>query len=422
MRTCILLVCVMLLCAVANADARTITRTIRTPEGKLAAGAKVTVRYFTADALLMEKQVRANAQGVVRVEVKSAPSARGYLLIDVPGSALAISTFSFFDDQGLLDFIGGGTITLAPAFTQTGTVVDSAQQPVPRAQVAVLQITDDIPLNSARPRIVTPVCRATCDTRGRFTLRGISDCTLLPAQLIAACSVDGKPLVGESAKFFFSAKQRQPQQIEVGATMALEGKVVDAAGTPVAGVLVRLVGIPGVWLQSLGAVQTDAQGIYRFPTVPKNAARIYALAAPEGYAPGVVPAYRQFGAYGDQERPPATATAPPLEVRRLSEPTKIQVLDAGTQQPLRGWLQLSVPLCAGLFDAQLGWVGRVMTTASINKDGAATLRLPPGTHTVEMHREDNGKSEATVTVPAEGVVTLTVGGEGVKRRAPHSMP
>jgi len=178
----LLVLLVALGCALGE-ETMTVSRKILLPDGKPAVGAKVIIRSFAQVKLLQEVQATTGPDGIVTAVVQyrsfntggpqgpGGPASYGYMMVDMPGCALAFGKLMAPKPAatgngapaapagpklgGMPSFPSGGgkktdenVLKLAPAYTQTGQVVDAAtKQPVPNASVFVGTLARSVPVN-----------------------------------------------------------------------------------------------------------------------------------------------------------------------------------------------------------------------------------------------------------------------------------
>ncbi|HOF88941.1 MAG TPA: hypothetical protein PLZ36_12700 [Armatimonadota bacterium] len=447
---CLLALLVALGCAVAQ-ETVTVSRKILLPDGKPAAGVKVIIRSFAQVKLLQEVEATTGQDGVVTATVQyrsfntggpqgpGGPTSYGYLVVDVPGCALAFGKLLAPKPAAAAGApavgpmpgfgaptTGGGNkadenvLKLAPAYTQTGLVVDAAtKQPVPNASVFVGSLARSVPVNIYWAGHTCKELVTTTNAEGIFTLRGVTAETLssswdsMPsvggstqAGMIAYATADGNVLGGENARFSFSpTPQATPQRIEIGPTTTLTGKVVDHAGKPVAGVKVRLDGVPQGWITCLPYATTDAEGIYIYQAITATE-RIYAFAEKEQYINGRVQAYARGRRMGQGDPLPPIA-APNLTIRALGPMVTVRAIDATTGKAPAVPMKLSVTLTEGIRDESMGWILGESTSAPMAANGTATIRMPYGRNEIRFIGPGYTGS-GSVDIPCKDTPTLTM--------------
>ena len=400
MRTPLVLFLLLCLAGVVQAETTlTVSRKVVMPDGTPAANAKVTLRTFTANGLVQELVTQTGADGTIEATMKYEPAAdpfagntsAGYMMVDVAGCALAFGRLTpkagtptgtgmrpgrhgsgggGVGGGGGLPLPGGGssstggdtTLKLLAAYQQTGTVVDGeTKAPVPGAKVMVTGFNGGVGVNLGWAGFHTPELMTTADDKGAFILRGTTAESLggmgLPmmsswpvSTVIAMGTVNGHTEAGGNEHFCFNNPRRTDQQVLLGSTMALEGTVKDGDGHPVAGVSVRLRGIPSYWVYSMPAAVTDANGVYEFPLLATTY-RIYVLASKPGYAGSFVQAADIVPRHGEPTVVPDKITAPPLTVRPMGPAITVreraQKLDAGGDPYEATFTQIDARACTG---------------------------------------------------------------------------
>lgn len=438
----------------AAVETLTISRQVVLPDGKPAAGARVVIRTMDSDStLLQELQTTTGPDGMIRAAVRYrqpempfspfGPVSNGYLMVDLPGYALAFG--KLFGDRaggravrpgsmapppvmvpggfrpgapppgaGGQPAGGGSPLQLSPAYQQTGTVVDGAtKQPVAGATVFPVALVKSVPVNFFWAGFMTKELVATSGADGQFTLRGVTAESIggmgmpymagtVPAGLVAYATVGENTLVGENDRFVYSPQPRGgPLEIALQPTVTLEGRVMNGlTNKPVANVQVHLEGT-STWINCLPGVSTDTDGNYRFSAV-LSGPRIYAVSKGANYTVGFVLATRGRGREGEK------IAAPAITVRPMGPPVTLKVLDGATGRPPASVLQLAVNIAEGMFDDNLGWIGRQVITMPVKPDGTASATMPVGDTSVNVWGPgyQGGK---TVEVPAannEAIITL----------------
>lgn len=305
---------------VAHAETVHLVRMVKLPDGKPAVGVTVLARTFQYEestnfnnptpTLLREYRFATDKQGRLAVDIPTAYSKEmgvvslvGYLLLEKPGYAPAISAFT-----------GPGsdpTIILEPAYTLTGTVVDTDKHPVPHATVTVHLLESQmvqgvLVLNQAAKGIVTPAFTTVTDETGAFTLPGLAaGYNPVRAYVSASATLKGLTLVGWTSQITFLrtippdafhgpvphiptgwGNPFTPAVITVLPALQVQGTVTDAvSGQPLPGAAVSAVGEPAWQFGNVKPVTTDATGHYMLEGIPASVTKLLIVAAHKGYAP-----------------------------------------------------------------------------------------------------------------------------------------
>ncbi|HOF86816.1 MAG TPA: hypothetical protein PLZ36_01760 [Armatimonadota bacterium] len=369
------------------AQALTITRVMRKPDGAPAAGAVVIVRTLTAaGALKEERRVIADARGAIAVEMaeETPPLAgfrAGYLLIAVPGCALTLAELSPAGDAppGRPD-----TLRLFPAYRLPGTVQTAAGTPVAGAAVTVHVLGPNAslgfqtcPVNAPAARLSTPALTAASGPDGAFTLPGVviarpegyrrDGGEAIPISVSArAAGADGV-LAGEARLTFHPGPLRPgdrvgENRIVAQPAMALRGTVLHAVtGLPVAGAAVRLTA-PLDSIETRPPVVTKADGTFDCPDVPADV-RIFAVAT----HPQLASAWRRLTEPADDGAPRRCAQTT-LLLRPLAQ-VRGALLDPVTRRAPAAPITVIATADEGYHDGIVS-VGRASVAVRTGADGA----------------------------------------------------
>ena len=417
-----------------------LVRLLQLPDGRPAAGVAVLARTFRheensdgnnpAPTLLREYHGTSNAQGRVALDLPTTDAYRepvyslsGYLLLEKPGFAPAISTFS---GSGSED-----TITLEPAYTLTGTVLSAGKLPVPHATVTVHMVESEmiqgvIVLNHAAKGIFTPTFTTVSDEKGVFSLPGLAaQYNPVRAYVSATARVDGLMLVGATSQITFLAQQVippgafhsgpllhyptnwgnpfTPAVITVSPALRVQGRVTDDAlrGKALSGAVVSAAGEPAWQFGSVSPVTTDVDGQYTLEGVPASINKLLLGAVHQGYAPGRAKAPGLRAGSADD---PAVLPETPITIslRPLATVTGT-VMDKVTGQPPAAPFTLDA-----YYDDGVATVPYLLTA-----DGYApwlpptarfTVQLPAGKTRLEAQiAAGSGDGMSDLTIPATGL-------------------
>lgn len=245
---------------VLKAAPRVLEGVVKAPDGKPVEGARVT--YQAEEGLFgsLPATMKTDASGRFRAELKT-------------GARLSVRVEAKGFGSRVLESVRPGspiTITLDRGRTLEGTIRDSAGQPVPgarveaRATMAVSMLWD--------PTVGQASARS--DAQGRYRLEGLE-----PALFTITAALAG---VGQASRSNVRPVGRV--DLVLGPASGLTGEVVDAAGRPVAGAVVRAEKPP---FGEGDADTTDALGRFLMPGLsPGN----YHVAAKHpDFAPGLAP-------------------------------------------------------------------------------------------------------------------------------------
>jgi|GEM_PF-2556217 len=318
----------LLAASLASAADYVISRKVLLPNNAPAAKLPVVMRLFDNGHPVSNILLHTDANGMLNYRITEATLAK----IEYPfvyfylGSAKSAFMISQIDSQTLkpstaADFLPpmpamlspgssqnpdpNAPIYLQPPYTQKGRVVDAKGQPVVGATVKIGgaqiggpfgDISGGFPVNYPVEQISTPQMTAVTGANGVFNMPGLyvelgpgmmADRTL--CAVYAVKSADGKTLAGENPRFLMYARSAEIEdkdetrwKIVVEPTQRISGRVIDSiTGQPVAGVRVSLRGRPDLLAGTCMPVQTDANGSYTFPSVPRCRA-LLAIAGRQG--------------------------------------------------------------------------------------------------------------------------------------------
>lgn len=416
----------LLPCAPARSQEKlTVTRRITLPDGGPAVGAKVTVRTWTPEKLLDERQVQTDANGGFTAEVlyerPAAPmQRRGCLVIDMPGYALTLANLPTSGSAGggrafppppMPGLVpapigpGGGrgpdgSLRLAPAYQQSGQVLDPQGAPAAGATVTVRSVGTGpfgggFPANVPEAGIAMPELVAKTGADGTFTLRGLAVENMgyvVPstnAAVWARVDAGGKVFAGGNERFFFrggAQPGRQPSpdttEIRLVPCYPVSGRVLNSAtGAPVAGANVHLLSEPAFAAAVTLPVMTDADGRYLFPGVP-SANILFVQASHPDLAGAWEFGFR--GAAGPQRKGFEQAVQAP-DVRLTPWGTVAgSVVDEVTGKAVSVPLHVACSYTSGYNDGEMAFTGQ-STTAAVRPDGSFTLKAPLGHAVVRVY-------------------------------------
>jgi len=307
----------LLAASLASAADYVINRKVLLPNNAPAAKLPVVMRIFDNGRPVSNILLHTDANGMLNYRITEATLAK----IEYPfvylylGSAKSAFMISQIDSQTLkpstaVDFFRppmpamllpgaaqdpdpNSPIYLQPPYTQKGRVVDWKGQPVVGATVKIGaaqvggpfgDITGGFPVNYPVLQISTPQLTAVTGVNGVFQMPGLS-VELGPGMIAdrslcavyAVKSADGKTVAGENPRFLMYAHSAGIEdrgetrwKIVVEPTRRVSGRVLDSiTGRPMAGVRVGLLGRPDLLAGICLPVQTDANGSYTFPSVPR---------------------------------------------------------------------------------------------------------------------------------------------------------
>lgn len=421
MRVVVLLWCLLIgIAALAEEEMLDVVRKVVTPDGKPVVGARVVVRSFDTVRMQQEVATTTGTDGTVRARIRYrayhgmmspfGPPSHGYMMVDLPGYALAFGRLPVngYDD---------GPLQLTPIFQQRGLIVDTTtNKPVAGATVFVLGLTATVPVNFRSADVTTKELVTTTAADGSFTFRGVTSEVLggfgMPTvvgvtngSVVAYYTVNGKTSVGENRNFTFSATTQTPQRVDITPAALLQGTVVDSlSGKPVAGASVNLEGTSD-WINYLPDFKTDANGVYRVPVIPTNITKLYVTASQDDHTSACVLVYEKQAQRGQPAPMPAVISPEPISIHPLGPPVTVQIIDASTGKPVLPVASVELVVDKGIFDDDLKWVGNASISATADERGMATVRLPIGDNDVKI-RCFGYEPDATITIPAQGVVVL----------------
>ena len=218
-------------------------------------------------------------------------------------------------------------IELVRASSLRGTVTDGDGKPVVGASVRALWDVNEGPKQRGRREAET-----TAGLRGEFVIRGVP----LGAEVRLSARYQG--LQTDQPTRVVARAEPGPREsalvlkLASGRAVALEGRVLDARGNPVAGALVRLrtkdldekgqvEGLPLVDFDGLYTLRTDAQGRFRTHPYLDRDGQYAALVQADGYTPGQAPwVAGQAGHFADVVLKPD----PPVEEKKAARQTELE--------------------------------------------------------------------------------------------------
>ena len=347
------------LCTPCSAGELIITGTVVTPDGKPAAGATVFSRWFfinppgsfaqAVDEVLSDE----TGAFTLRLEAEGEPFAQHDLGVGaiLDGYGLGWTLVPITQTKGI-------TISVREAATATGTVVDGDGKPVAGVQVSVSSV-----MGSARGSALdTSRLRATTDEAGRFEIRGLprgdTIALLTSAEGYQAAHTERKP-----------AEQLVDEIITLRRATSISGRVT-RDGKPVEGIAVLALQVPIGGYTSVGS--SDAEGVYTVRGLLPGtyAVRIHWPASAKAVGDRTAVAHPSVKCDIDA---PATGIDFELIEGGLVTGT---IRNARTNEPLP-----AASVVAYAARSRFPFAGSWQAAASA--DGTYSLRLPPGTYSLQ---------------------------------------
>lgn len=378
-----------------------VERLIQLPDGKPAAGAKVLLRTLNSKdgTLKQEKRVVADEQGVVRAEIESdesegfgSPRITGYMVVDVPGMALAFEKFENWRRRSNVE-----PLRLSAGYQIKGKVLTRQAEPVENAEIILVAFASNWSnwrINYPVANILTPEATTRSKADGSFEMRPVDIVEQTfgngpPAvrPLLAVRAVKGdKVLVGSgevSARAIESrlpngqqpANPRPEDSIRVYPAATVRGRVVNALdGQPIAGAQVVLRADAGGGVEALLRPAVSGQdGAFEFVDVPP-AFQLFAEASHEAFAGG----WTQIGEKRSQIAGDEPNVFENLEIR-LRPWAKVsgRVIDVATKAAPLTPISIFSVYDEGYNDGRIA-AGRGTVAARADAEGRFEMRMPVG--------------------------------------------
>lgn len=375
------------------------------PDKKPVAGAQVRARFWkpTLNLLSMEsgdaQSAVSDARGQARFEAPDVPLLAG--LRGMIGEAVAWSPALSISSTPLK--AGQNTIGLAPGGTAHGVVVDVAGRPVPGALVRLARVaageaeasTGGAPVFALDEKMMGEEFSVRTDAAGAWSLRGLplrgtasvelGEARFARLAASALVAEDSAPWSVEDALLAARARAKAPVVApgpspfakEAGAdgalvarpSASLAGRVLDAAGAPLAGATMSVgQGFNDFFARSGEPIKTDAKGEFRAARLAEGEYTVSVLARPEDQGRGVLGAALKV-------RVGAGADAVAGDIKLVPGGTiSMRLLDAATGQGLAGASAFALRPGSMTFD--------FVPSPPTGPDGKSVMHLAAGNYQV----------------------------------------
>jgi hypothetical protein len=381
--------------SILHADTFKVKRQIVLPDGKPAGGARVLLRTLKSEdgSLLAEKYVTADEAGMVNAQIESAPRSvndeirvTGYLMVDVPGTALAFEKFSNLRVADL------PPLKLGNGYEIKGKVLDEARQPIAGARVMLAGFTSNWGtwrINWPSVNIATPEAITNTGGDGTYQLRSVdiieqtfgNGPPAVRPLTLATVSREDITLIGREESFARridgnrEASARPENVIRVMPCRDVRGRVVSAIDArPVAGASMRLRAFPGDDVSAMIApTTTNADGTFEWKGVPYSLL-LFTEARHADYAMGYAPILPQNKRAGTSQEPAQDPVT--VQVRPLATISG-RIVDVQTNAPPITPIGITGVYEEGFNDGRIA-VGRGVISARMNANGTFTIRAPIG--------------------------------------------
>lgn len=339
------------------------TGTVRGPDGQAVVGALVIVSQERLDIAVAPASTKTDASGQFRVNLRSASPFT--LRVEAPGLAARTLRHQVPGPAIAVVLARGTTIEGFVRETATGT-------PAPGATVEAREERRGAPGLAWDPD--SGVVRATTDAKGAYRLDGLAS---------------GLYTLTAFARGLGRAERRgvpagRPADLLLTTGGAVSGTVTDASGKPVGAAMVRLTTALPMARDLTLLARTDGRGSFAIHGIPTGE-------------------YRVVGRHPDF----APAISPPVTVERdgearadlvLSRPATVRGRLLGPdEKPTRGQA-----IVKELADVDAPDVLAEDLTAEAGDDGVFTLRLGPGSHSLEVRARGLGSRRLDVDVRGSG--------------------
>jgi hypothetical protein len=320
--------------------------TVRGPEGKPVAGALVVATLERPDIAVAPASAKTDAGGQFRLPLRSASAFT--LRVEAPGLAA----------RTLRHQVPGSPIAvvLARGITIEGVVRETTSgTPVPGATVEAREETRGV--SAGLPWDPdSGVVRTTTDAKGAYRLEGL-------AYGLYTLTAVARGLGRAERR---SAPAGRPADLLLTVGGALSGTVTDASGKPVNGAILRLTPTTPFAREPVLVARTDPRGTFAIYGTPPGEWRVV------GRHPDLAPAISApVTVERDAEARADLVMSPPATVRG-------RMIGPG-EKPTRGQA-----IVREIADVETPEILAADLTAEASDDGVFTLRVGPGSHSLEV--------------------------------------